>query len=377
MANEVGCKPDTTPFKYLGLNVGANMNRIINWHPVYEIFRACLSKWKAKLLSIGGRVVLIKSVMESLPNYYFSLYKAPNKVITNLEAMIKRFLWGGSIEERKMHWVAWDRVSCHKKEGGLGLKKLKEINTTLLIKWDGGTKRKTIVFGRELLMRSILVGWGGSVSFSRKASMGFGTISRSYLLIPRLGIFLFGTLSKLLAILVDVRVTSEADRWRWTSDSSGSFSVKSVKKLLYEAVDTENRYILDWCKWAAAKVNIHSWRMEMEKIPTGVALKYRNVQIGDPLCPLCGSNEESVERIFIACQVASVIWNGVSSWCKIPNIFAFSIRDLLRIHKEISASECKKEAVQSIIMIGCWSLWRARNNLIFSNKEIKIDRIMS
>ncbi|KAJ0736211.1 hypothetical protein HanPI659440_Chr11g0440991 [Helianthus annuus] len=105
MANEFGCKPDSLPFKYLGLKVGANMNRISNWQPVYEAFRNRLAKWKSHLLSIRGRVVLIKSVMESLPTYYFSLYKAPKKVISDLENMIKRFLLGGLVEERKMHWV--------------------------------------------------------------------------------------------------------------------------------------------------------------------------------------------------------------------------------------------------------------------------------
>ncbi|KAJ0520454.1 putative RNA-directed DNA polymerase [Helianthus annuus] len=83
MANEVGCNADSLPFKYLGLKVGANMNRIKNWQPVIDIFRARLSKWKSHLLSIGGRAVLIKSVMESLPTYYFSLYKAPSKVISD------------------------------------------------------------------------------------------------------------------------------------------------------------------------------------------------------------------------------------------------------------------------------------------------------
>ncbi|KAJ0909222.1 putative RNA-directed DNA polymerase [Helianthus annuus] len=135
LANVMGCKPDCLPFKYLGLKVGANMNRISNWQPVLEIFRARLSKWKSHLLSIGGRVVLIKSVLESLPTYYFSLYKAPKKIISDLESMIKRFLWGGSMEERKMHWVAWDSVSHHIKDGGLGLNKLELVNTSLLTKW--------------------------------------------------------------------------------------------------------------------------------------------------------------------------------------------------------------------------------------------------
>ncbi|XP_022023438.1 uncharacterized protein LOC110923684 [Helianthus annuus] len=134
---------------------------------------------------------------------------------------------------------------------------------------------------------------------------------------------------------------------------------------------------MDWCKWIPAKCNINGWRMEMDRIPTSESLKKRDVQIGDSLCPMCNSVEETSEHLFIACHVASIVWNEINLWCKIPNIFAFSLKDLLGIHKELRASEKKKEAVHGIVMIVCWSLWRARNNLKFSNKPIKIDSILS
>ncbi|KAI3741088.1 hypothetical protein L1987_58755 [Smallanthus sonchifolius] len=111
----VGCKAESLPFKYLGLTVGANMNRIFNWRPVFDIFEKRLSLWKVSFLSIGGRVTLIRSVLESLPSYYFSLYRAPVKVVEDLESLIRKFLWGGSSEEKKLHWVAWDRVASPKR----------------------------------------------------------------------------------------------------------------------------------------------------------------------------------------------------------------------------------------------------------------------
>ncbi|PWA39897.1 RNA-directed DNA polymerase, eukaryota [Artemisia annua] len=121
---------------------GANMNRISNWKPVFDVFESRLTKWKADCLSIGGRVTLIKYVLESLPVYFFSLYKAPCKVIKDLESFISRFLWGGSKEVHKIHWVAWDRVCYPKKCGGLGLCKLKFINTVLLAKWGWRFKKE-------------------------------------------------------------------------------------------------------------------------------------------------------------------------------------------------------------------------------------------
>ncbi|XP_035842207.1 uncharacterized protein LOC118488895 [Helianthus annuus] len=117
--------------------------------------------------------------------------------------------------------------------------------------------------------------------------------------------------------------------------------------------------------------------MEMDKIPAAAALKRRNIQIDNDSCPFCNSNEETVEHVFIGCLSASIVWNFISSWCKIPSIFAFSLKDLLSIHKELSASDKKKEAAQGIMSIACWSLWRARNNTKFFNFPFKIDRIIS
>ncbi|KAJ0896017.1 putative RNA-directed DNA polymerase [Helianthus annuus] len=104
MAEIIGCQADEFLFGYLGLTVGANMNRVSNWKSVYDIVEARLAKWNAALLSIGGRITLIKSVLECLPNYYFSLYKARVQVVKDLEAKIRIFLWGGSNSVNKVHW---------------------------------------------------------------------------------------------------------------------------------------------------------------------------------------------------------------------------------------------------------------------------------
>ncbi|KAM0042665.1 putative RNA-directed DNA polymerase [Helianthus debilis subsp. tardiflorus] len=135
IASVLGCRKGCLPFEYLGIKFGANMNRISQWKPVVDKCKNRLSSWKAKTLSIGGRLILIKSVLASLPIYYFSIYKAPVKVIESLEGIMKRFFWVGYEEVRKIHWVSWDVVSTPKKEGGLGVSKLKDVNVALLAKW--------------------------------------------------------------------------------------------------------------------------------------------------------------------------------------------------------------------------------------------------
>ncbi|XP_022014590.1 uncharacterized protein LOC110914078 [Helianthus annuus] len=134
-AVSMGCRSGVTLFSYLGILVGANMNRISNWDPVLKVFKTRLSKWKSNVLSIGGKLTLIKSVLESLPSYYFSLFMAPVAVINSLESLIKKFLWGGNMDVNKVYWVGWDVVSTSKKQGGLGLSKFGESNNALLLKW--------------------------------------------------------------------------------------------------------------------------------------------------------------------------------------------------------------------------------------------------
>nr|GEX91828.1 RNA-directed DNA polymerase, eukaryota, reverse transcriptase zinc-binding domain protein [Tanacetum cinerariifolium] len=64
------------PFSYLGLPIGSNTSRIANWQILIDRFKARLSGWKANLLSIGGRLTLIKSVLGSLDDFS-SIFRIP------------------------------------------------------------------------------------------------------------------------------------------------------------------------------------------------------------------------------------------------------------------------------------------------------------
>lgn len=80
-ASFLGCKIDKLPFKFLDFLVGENQRSTAFWKSVVKSLKAKLSSWKGILLSIGGRVTLINSVISNMPNYQLSLYKVPIKVI--------------------------------------------------------------------------------------------------------------------------------------------------------------------------------------------------------------------------------------------------------------------------------------------------------
>jgi len=53
-----------------------------------------LSSWKSKYLSLGGRLVLLQSVMTSLPVYALSFFKAPLGIISSIDSLLICFFFG-------------------------------------------------------------------------------------------------------------------------------------------------------------------------------------------------------------------------------------------------------------------------------------------
>ncbi|GJR52184.1 RNA-directed DNA polymerase, eukaryota [Tanacetum coccineum] len=105
LAQKINCMEDKLPFTYLGLPIGSSMRNVENWNPIIQKFHNRLSDWKAKNMSMGGRVTLIK------------------------------FLWCGNSENKKIHWVSWNQSMAKIKSGGLGFRSLKAYNLALLAKW--------------------------------------------------------------------------------------------------------------------------------------------------------------------------------------------------------------------------------------------------
>ncbi|GJX89544.1 putative RNA-directed DNA polymerase [Tanacetum coccineum] len=157
-ARILNCNVGSFPFIYLGLPVRKNMHKSEAWGEVKSRMTNRLSAWKSKVLSIGGRLVLTKVVLGSLPLYYFSLFQAPINVIDSLERIRNRFFWGFKEGEKGMVWISWKKAIASRDLGGLGISSLRAKNLSLLGKWrwrflkeKGALWRKVIqnIFGND------------------------------------------------------------------------------------------------------------------------------------------------------------------------------------------------------------------------------------
>jgi len=89
LAHFFGCAVDYLPSSYLGLPLGASYKSKAVWDPVVEKFHKRLARWKAKLLSRGGRATLLKSTLWSPPIYLMSLFIVPASIANQLEEIMR------------------------------------------------------------------------------------------------------------------------------------------------------------------------------------------------------------------------------------------------------------------------------------------------
>jgi hypothetical protein len=98
------------PFSYLGVPMFKGKPKTIHLQPIADKIRMKLSAWKASLLSIAGRVQLVKAVIQSMLMYIISLYSWPAALIKDLEKHIRNFIWSGDIDKRKIVTVSWKKM---------------------------------------------------------------------------------------------------------------------------------------------------------------------------------------------------------------------------------------------------------------------------
>ncbi|GJT42048.1 reverse transcriptase domain, reverse transcriptase zinc-binding domain protein [Tanacetum coccineum] len=124
MARFMCCGVEEFPLMYLGLPIGVNIRRVSTWNSIIDRFKSWLSHWKAKTMSFGRRLTLVKS---GLPIYYFLMFRIMVSVLNALESVRKKFFRGGLREGKK--WLGLNGIGFSPLgEGGVNIGSLKVKN---------------------------------------------------------------------------------------------------------------------------------------------------------------------------------------------------------------------------------------------------------
>jgi len=75
--------------------------------------------WKGRLLFMVGRLCLVKSVINALPLFYFSFFRASKQVCKTIRSIQINFLRGWGPDGKKIPRVAWEKICLPVEKVGL------------------------------------------------------------------------------------------------------------------------------------------------------------------------------------------------------------------------------------------------------------------
>ncbi|XP_074300989.1 uncharacterized protein LOC141632333 [Silene latifolia] len=133
-----GFQQGVLPFKYLGVPIQPGRLSKADCHILLDKIVHKIRGIGARKLSYAGRLVLINSVLNTLHNYWASIFLIPKGVIRRIEAICRNFFWSGESEYHRVPLIAWEKICCRKKEGGLNIKRAEVWNVATvgkLVNW--------------------------------------------------------------------------------------------------------------------------------------------------------------------------------------------------------------------------------------------------
>src|SRR3954468_4588592 len=118
LALEIGCITATLPFPYLGLPMGITKPTIKDMSPLIDRVERRLSA-TASFLSYGDRLVLVNSMISSMPLHYLCSLEIPKGVFEVINRAIRHCLWRKKKEDGRINSLAsWDMICKPKVKGG-------------------------------------------------------------------------------------------------------------------------------------------------------------------------------------------------------------------------------------------------------------------
>lgn len=408
--------------------IGAHWRSISVWEHVLIRMEQKLASWKKKQLNKAGRLILIKSCLASLPIYYLSFFHLPVSMEKRMIKIMRNFLWGTVEGRKKLVWVSWKKLCVPNVNGGLGVKNLRRINQSLLVKWIWRfSKSKTSLWGKlvnekfahnsELLIPDV-------DNKSRGRSL-WKNVTNMVTMVQNMAIFTVrngkgirfwkdrwldrGKLQDVFPVIYEAVKAKDATIYDmitngvWICDFKRPLNLN--EQLEWDLLRHDLNHIPDlveaddgmgimenfnasrcyerlsgnleecgfdkflWKGNIPNKVSFIIWDTFHDSLPTRDMLQHRGVNIDSEQCVLCNDVRESENHMFIHCKYSFEIWKYFIKSFRIAWPFPRTLLQLFEAWSNNVLQGRGKDVWQTLHYAVCWILWKQRNGRFFGGRH--------
>jgi ribonuclease HI len=367
---------------------------------------------------------MIKSVLQAIPSYVMSIYLLPEGTIKDIERMMNSFWWGGGANNKGIRWLAWDRMTHPKSQGGLGFRDLHTFNLAMIAKqgWNIMTNPHSLMAkvykaryfpnssffesqlghnpsyawrgiwkARQILMNGCRwrIGNGTCINVMSEPWLrdndgawipspqvqGVYDLHVSDLMLPNMKMWDKEKIDSLFPMHIANCIMEtpllnviEEDEIIWKDSQDGKYSVRSGYKVLMHdkqqlaATVQRDDWLRLWKIQAPPKAKHLLWRICRGCLPTRVRLQEKHVSC--PLqCPLCDQEcEDDWHAIFI-CNSSIQARQA----CGLDHVLVQRIQQHSNI-KDLIFDVCSTESkeIAGLLAMLVWVIWQNRNSKVWN-----------
>ncbi|KAH1200448.1 hypothetical protein GmHk_18G053566 [Glycine max] len=182
-----------------------------------------------------------------------------------------------------------------------------------------------------------------------------------------------------LRVVDCIRIQAQqGDQWVWKADPSGQYTAKSAfafygrKRLM----GTWMGLLRNCGSLKFPQISVFAWRLIRDRLPTRSNLRRRQIEVDDSRCPFCRSEEENAAHLFFHCTKISPLWSESMSWVNLSGAFPYHPRQhfLYHIHGVKDRKRSRRWKWRWLALT--WTIWKQRNDMIFSNGKFNANRIL-
>ncbi|KAJ8762621.1 hypothetical protein K2173_008060 [Erythroxylum novogranatense] len=314
-----------------------------------------------------------------------------------MEQLCRTFLWGHQSGTRKLHLISWDTITQPLASGGLGVRRLRELNEVFLAKLCWG-----LISDREALWSQVLIHKYEMADAARlkfkathQASWLWHAICDVWKTVVELAtkevleeartrcvdyyadrdrgwIWEYFQHSLPMSSLLQIAAipTPSNDRgadlpiWRLTSN--GNFSIKSAYDLLTKDFTQEEKDIwkVVW-KWKGPqRVKTFLWLLSHGKLLTNEAWLRRNLAPSTS-CPICQDHTKSILHAIRDCPKVREMWKSLVPRKAWEQFFSNPIDRWLLSNIRENQQGVEGVEWRMLFVVGCWLMWKWRNHEVF------------